>query len=576
MTVLQRTGEPPAPEAAPRQRNRWARWTAVLAVVVPAGLFAVHASLYGYWEIDDAGITFAYARSVATGAGPVLQPGQPPVEGFSDPAWLALLVLGKWLGLFDHGTWFGVPDYVAYPKALATALVTGVFAGFHAVASVLSRRPALATLLAGGLAAAVPSFVIWCVSGLENSLLVFAVVWSAAITVRAHSRGALASWPPAVACGLLAALAALTRPEGLVYAVAYPIAVLLLARRATVTITGAITAAAVSLAAFAVPTGAYLAYRLATFGEYLPTTAVAKSQGLPTLAGFAKVTELVAYAGWLGVLAGVALVGVALTGPAREGLVILLVPLGLALAAFGVLVPDWMEQYRFATPVWALGALIVALATIEVLGGLRWRGRAVAGAVCAVAITLSLAGWVGAARQFRNAPTAPLCLIVVNSGHEFNAYLRTLGRTSGTLFAPELGGTALVGSALVTDGGGLAEPVMARFWKAARIDGDTAGIRDYVLGTIKPTFLKAHGEFRPFMGFDADPRFQADYVEIATTLNNGAVWVRRDALTDPGALDRLRATAASALAADAAQRATPRAACGDTLTPGSTGAIATP
>jgi hypothetical protein len=39
-------------------------------------------------------------------------------------------------------------------------------------------------------------------------------------------------------------------------------------------------------------------------------------------------------------------------------------------------------------------------------------------------------------------------------------------------------------------------------------------------------------------------------------------------LTDAGALDRLRAAAAGALAADAAQRATPRAACGDTLTPG--------
>jgi hypothetical protein len=112
---------------------------------------------------------------------------------------------------------------------------------------------------------------------------------------------------------------------------------------------------------------------------------------------------------------------------------------------------------------------------------------------------------------------------------------------------------------------------MAKFWKAARVDGNTAGIRDYVLNDVRPTFLKAHGEFRPFMGFDADPRFQADYVEIAATPNNGANWVRRDALTDPAALDRLRAVAAAALAADAAQRATPLAACGDTLTPGATG-----
>ncbi|WP_281690707.1 hypothetical protein [Pseudonocardia thermophila] len=559
-----------APAAAPHPpaplRRRWPRaLAAAVAVAVPTLLFVWHATAYGAWEIDDAGITFAYARSVATGHGPVLQPGQPPVEGFSNPAWLALLVVGRWLGLFDHGTWFGVPDYVAYPKALATVLVAGTFAAFHAAATVLSRRPALVTILAGGITASIPSFVIWCVSGLENSLLVFAVVTAAAVAVRAHVRGALATWQPAVACGLLAALAALTRPEGPIYAALYPIAALLLARP----VRAALGCALVSVVAFAVPAGAYLAYRLTTFGEWLPTTAVAKSQGLPTVEGFAKVTELVGYAGWLGVLVGVVLVGAALAGPARDGLVILLVPLGLGLVAYGVLVPDWMGQHRFASPVWALGAVVVALAAVEVVERLGWRGRIAAGTVGAVALVLSGAGWIAAGREFRAEPVAPMCLIVVNSGYEFNAYLQALGRTEGTLFAPELGGTALVGTAIVTDGGGLAEPVMARYWRTK----DTAGVRDYVLEQVRPTFLKAHGEFRPFMGFDDDPRFQADYVEIGPTPNNGANWVRRDALTDPGALDRLRAVAAEALAADAAQRATPRASCGDVLTPGSTGPI---
>src|SRR6185312_10542804 len=56
---------------------------------------------------------------------------------------------------------------------------------------------------------------------------------------------------------------------------------------------------------------------------------------------------------------------------------LVLIPLGLALTAFGVLVPDWMEQFRFATPVWTLGPFVVALAGAEVLAGLRWRGRAI-------------------------------------------------------------------------------------------------------------------------------------------------------------------------------------------------------
>jgi len=52
-----------------------------------------------------------------------------------------------------------------------------------------------------------------------------------------------------------------------------------------------------------------VAWRLATFGQWLPTTATAKSQGLPTIAGFAKVGALIGYAGWPIVLVGAVLVG---------------------------------------------------------------------------------------------------------------------------------------------------------------------------------------------------------------------------------------------------------------------------
>jgi hypothetical protein len=550
----------PAAPAAPRRGRsetglRIVRGT--LAVVVPTALFAWHASLYGRWEVDDAGITFAYARSVATGAGPVLQPGLPPVEGFSDPAWLGLLVIGRWLGLFDHGTWFGVPDYVAYPKALGLLLVAGMFTAFLAAAWKVSRFPAAVTLVAGCACAAIPSLVIWCVSGLENALLAAAVVTLGAVLVRSGLPGARA----AVACGLLAALAGLTRPEGVIYAAAYPLALLVAGTR----LLPALRSALLSVAAFAVPYGAYLAFRLATFGEWLPTTAVAKSQGLPTLAGVARVALLGTYAGWLAVLAGALVTGAAL-GRRAPGVAPLLVPLGLALLAFGVLVPDWMEQYRFATPVWALAPLVVAISAADVLPALTWRGRAGAALVTAAAVAISGYGFVGASRTFAAAPTAPMCLIVTNTGRELNGYLAALGRDAGTFFAPEIGGGALTGRALLVDGAGLAEPTIARFWRTK----DMAGLRDYVLDAVKPTFVRAHGDFRPLVGLETDPRFARDYVEIAPSPNRGAIWVRRELVPDDAALARLRAAAAEALAADARQRATPRASCGDRLIVGST------
>ncbi|MDT7552140.1 MAG: hypothetical protein QOI16_676, partial [Pseudonocardiales bacterium] len=211
-TVLDTAADPVAtPVAAPEARVRRLRVLSGLrggaAVVLPTAVAAAHGSLYGRWEVDDAGITFAYARSVATGAGPVLQPGQPPVEGFSDPAWLALLAAGHKVGLFDHGTWFGVPDYVAYPKTLAILLLAVVFGAFLAAASSVARHPAAVTAVAGCACALIPSFVIWSVSGLENALLAAAVAVQAAVLVRRRER--LAGVLPAIACGLLAALAAL-------------------------------------------------------------------------------------------------------------------------------------------------------------------------------------------------------------------------------------------------------------------------------------------------------------------------------------------------------------------------------
>jgi hypothetical protein len=239
----------------------------------------MHGSLYGRWIVDAAAITFAYARSIATGAGPVLQPGGDPVEGYSNPAWMAVLVVGRWLDLFDRGSWFGVPDYVAFPKLLALLCCLGVFCCLYLAARSLSSRPVLVTALAGSVTAAVPAFVIWTVSGLENSLLALAVAGIAALLVRAASEGRVPSGRVAAGCGLLAALAALTRPDGLTYAVALPAAAVLALRRRTVPAT--LRATVISLVAFAVPAGIYLGWRLSTFGEYLPNTALAKAQGLP-------------------------------------------------------------------------------------------------------------------------------------------------------------------------------------------------------------------------------------------------------------------------------------------------------
>src|SRR5699024_9331512 len=201
---------------------------ACLSVLLGTAAIGAHAALYGYWIVDDAAITFSYARSLTEGWGFVVQQGGTTVEGFSNPAWLALLVLGRSLGLFDHGTLLGIPDYVLYPKALALLCCAGMLLGVYLAAVRVTRRPWLATSAGGLILAAIPSLVMWAFSGLENPLYAVIVVWLTVLVFRAALDDRLLSTRVAVAAGSLAAVAALTRPDGLLYGGVYPLVALLL------------------------------------------------------------------------------------------------------------------------------------------------------------------------------------------------------------------------------------------------------------------------------------------------------------------------------------------------------------
>jgi hypothetical protein len=498
------------------------------------------------------------AAPVAAGLGPVLQAGAAPVEGYSNPAWLALLVVGHRLGVFDHGTVLGVPDQVLFPKALGLLLVAVVFAALYSIAQVLTpQRPALTVLGAGAVLAAIPSFVIWTVSGLENPLLAATTAVLAAVLVRAAVQGRQLSPGVSVAAGLLAAVAALTRPDGLIYATAHPLVVLLFARRGTLGAT--VRASTTSLLAFALPYGTYLLWRLATFGELLPNTALAKSQGVPAPSDLNRPAEIVAAVGWLPVVLGAAAVGAVLTRSTlfRRGVLALLVMLVLAVGAFVVLEPDWMGQLRFATPVWPTAVMVVAVAVARIVQLARWPGRVAAAALAAVVAASSGGPVLGQVQRFRAEPTVPMC-VVAETGRVVEGYADLLGLRSGTVLTPDIGGVALASRMVVVDTVGLAEPRIALFWRS----GDMAGLRDHVFDDVRPTFVTSHTVWSAQTGIPADPRMARDYVEIAT-INGSGQWVRRDALADPAELGALRRFAAgSAQAADDAARAAPRSSCG--------------
>jgi hypothetical protein len=538
--VLDRPATPADPGDEPGRHSR--RWPGVLAVLGGTALIGAHASLYGQWMVDDASITFAYARSVAEGYGPVLQPGAVPVEGYSNTTWMLLLAFGRLIGLFDHGAIFGVPDYVLYPKGLALLCCAGIlFAYQHAARLLFPRRAWLVTVVGGALLAANPSFVIWCFSGLENPLYALIIVTSAVLMLRAVVNHRLLTTKVAVLTGLLAFAAALTRPDGVIYAAAYPLLAIVFLHRYAWKPT--LLAAAKSLAAFTVPYGLFLLWRHHEFHLWVTNTTVAKNQSAPTLLNLARGSDLIGYLGWAAVLVAVGCVGIVLTQRSRprNAVVALVVPLVLAIVAYCVLAPDWMGQFRFATPVWALGTLAATIAVAHVFATARFRGR-IALAVAAV-FALAVSGGVAVhnVKQFQAITTLPMCT-VADRYEMMNGYADILGITKGTELVPDIGGTSLTAKLQVIDLAGLANGPLAR------LEGphNMAGVRDYVFDVARPTFLNFHAPWSMSTRLYTDPRLFAEYYQIFSSPNpiDDSDWVRKDAVPSQAKLAQLRAYAA--------------------------------
>src|SRR5262249_46303235 len=147
--------------------------------------------------IDDAFISFRYARNLALGRGLVYNVGE-RVEGYTNFLWTLMMSGAIRLGL-DPGVTSQVLGVLA---ALATLAVLERWALDHGA-------PAWSALRAPGMLAVNASFAAWSTGGLETRFFTFLVV---AAAWRLHREIHAPHGIPWSA--LLFALACLTRPEG--------------------------------------------------------------------------------------------------------------------------------------------------------------------------------------------------------------------------------------------------------------------------------------------------------------------------------------------------------------------------
>ncbi len=319
----------------------------ILAALTAAALSILIAEFvahrYDLGPIDDAYISFRYAKNWATGRGLCYNPGE-RVEGYTNFLWVALNA-----ALIRAGV---------EPLTAQALLGRAAHAALAATLTIFLARRAYPgrTAFAGAGAIAITSHVAliaWAVSGMETILLALLVTTGILLAATTASpRHA------AIAAALLV-LAALTRPDAVVFFPVGCLAVLLAAR--------AWRPLAVHAGVLAVAFGAYFALRAAWFGHLFPNTFYAKlDYGNTLLAqrGLRYVADFLLASAPLVILAAIALFRLrrapAWVPAALAGVVVQL----LAVIYMG---GDHFPLFRFAAPILPLLALLALYPAAELL-----------------------------------------------------------------------------------------------------------------------------------------------------------------------------------------------------------------
>ncbi|MCS6910429.1 MAG: hypothetical protein NZM11_07655, partial [Anaerolineales bacterium] len=311
-----------------------------VALSVATGLFLILVWFYWPFSVDDAYISFTYAKNLVAGRG--LTYNGVLVEGYSNFLWTLLSAPFIALG--------GEPLFWARLVSVVCALLNlwlteKLIRQLNPGIGTSETLPALASL------ATWAPFVMWTVGGLETALMSMLVTACVYLELRAPSAAFSWSWATALA-------AALTRPEGVLL---FPLVLgfqTLVTRRfwRHIAISGLLLGGLYGL---------FLLWRFATYGEWVPNTAFLKLDPGPETAarGGAWLLGFFALRPLLGVIMLLALFAL-LRDRRRLAPGRLLVMGGLAAFTFFVLYsgPDWMPQHRFLVPALPLLSVVLARA----------------------------------------------------------------------------------------------------------------------------------------------------------------------------------------------------------------------
>ena len=250
---------------------RWQRWLQPL-VLIPLLAFAIRL-IPGPRLIDDAYITFRYARNLLAGLGPFYNPGE-PVLGTTTPLYALILAA---LGLLTGGSAAPFPLLATVVNAVADALTCALLVGLGRQLG--KSRAGIASALVWAIA---PWSVTFAIGGMETS--VFIALGSATFYFHSKRRP--------ISAALCASLALLTRPDALLLLI--PLAVERLRQAWRPSRTGArLPITMPELLVLVGPLVAWGALSIALYGTPIPHSLAAKAvaYSLPREAGLVRLAQ---------------------------------------------------------------------------------------------------------------------------------------------------------------------------------------------------------------------------------------------------------------------------------------------
>ncbi len=511
--------------------------------------------LHWSFTIDDAAISFSYARHFAAGHGlGALFPGAPRVEGYSNLLWVIFLAAGSKLGF----------DTVLVSKLLGLVFSLGIVT----ILFLSLRKFVVQSWLLAGLVLLPISltFSFWSTSGLENSLYAFLILLSIyfLINEEIHPTGRV---PLGSALTLI--LVGMTRPEGLLYVLAglsYKILQLILNWKAKDTRQTQIIRVAAWLGVLILGYGLFKAWHYWYFAAWWPNPIYAKAGWYRLDLGrvWFEPAGWVYLRGFFRTFGGIWMIPALVFG----GLVSLkgaqrVYPIfALAALALPLYTPDWMINYRFLYPFLPLAAALLVLAADQLWTWIFYsKGDAVdahtqqrlvqVGAILlAVFFGFGVAYYAWANLRLTQRQLACGYTVLAETrcldgrmywtmGEVDQKYAELadiadqLGLSEPLYMFPDIGATSYLQNKRILDLAGLGDYQMARIREGNLL-------KQYVFQERRPDIVMTYGIWTRRTDLTTFQAFQDGYIAVEKgTDENGLVhgtFVRKDLLVETGAV----------------------------------------